>query len=55
MPPGITFARVNPETGKSLPPGAAGGLMLPFRLGTVPEEQPFPKVGPGGRPGDDLL
>lgn len=55
VPPGITFSRVNPETGKSLPPGAGGGMLLPFRLGTVPEEQPFRKVGPGGRPGDDLL
>lgn len=55
VPPGITFARVNPETGKLLPPGSQDGILLPFRLGTVPEEEPVRKVGPPGKTGDDLL
>ncbi|MGE5283769.1 MAG: penicillin-binding protein 1A, partial [Actinomycetota bacterium] len=57
VPPGITFAHVDPSTGKALPPGSSGGMLLPFKLGTVPETG-----GPAGRPssprrgtGDDLL
>jgi len=56
-PAGITFARVDPTTGKALPPGSGGGMTLPFKLGTVPEiggpaGKPFsPRRGPG----DDLL
>jgi len=57
VPAGITFARVDPATGKALPPGSGEGMMLPFRLGTVPETG-----GPAGKPtsprrgtGDDLL
>jgi penicillin-binding protein 1A len=56
-PAGITFARVDPSTGKALPPGSGEGMMLPFKLGTVPESG-----GPAGKPappqrgtGDDLL
>jgi penicillin-binding protein 1A len=56
-PAGITFARVDPATGKALPPGSGEGMMLPFKLGTVPETG-----GPSGKPpsprrgiGDDLL
>lgn len=56
-PAGITFARVDPATGKALPPGSNEGMMLPFKLGTVPETG-----GPAGKPaspqrgtGDDLL
>jgi penicillin-binding protein 1A len=56
-PAGITFARVDPATGKALPPGSGEGMMLPFKLGTVPETG-----GPAGKPasprrgtGDDLL
>ena len=56
-PAGITFARVDPSTGKAVPPGYADGTMLPFKLGTVPETG-----GPAGKPasprrgtGDDLL
>jgi penicillin-binding protein 1A len=56
-PAGITFARVDPATGKALPPGSVEGTMLPFKLGTVPETG-----GPAGKPasprrgtGDDLL
>jgi penicillin-binding protein 1A len=56
-PAGITFARVDPATGKALPPGSGEGMMLPFKLGTVPEAG-----GPSGKPasprrgtGDDLL
>jgi penicillin-binding protein 1A len=56
VPPGITFARVDPATGKALPPGTAEGISLPFRLGTAPE------AGPAGRQrfprrqaSDDLL
>jgi len=56
-PAGITFVRVDPSTGKAVPPGSGGGMLLPFRLGTVPETG-----GPAGKPspqrrgaGDDLL
>jgi penicillin-binding protein 1A len=56
-PAGITFARVDPATGKALPPGSGEGMMLPFKLGTVPETG-----GTAGKPasprrgtGDDLL
>lgn len=56
-PAGITSARVNPSTGKAVPPGSGEGMVLPFRLGTVPETG-----GPAGKPtqprrgtGDDLL
>ena len=56
-PAGITFARVDPSTGKAVPPGYADGTMLPFKLGTVPETG-----GPAVKPasprrgtGDDLL
>jgi penicillin-binding protein 1A len=37
VPPGITFARVNPDTGKTLPSSFSGGEILPFQVGTVPE------------------
>ncbi|MGB7970434.1 MAG: PBP1A family penicillin-binding protein [Candidatus Deferrimicrobiaceae bacterium] len=37
IPPGITFARVNPDTGKTLPSSFSGGEILPFQVGTVPE------------------
>jgi penicillin-binding protein 1A len=57
FPAGITFARVDPSTGKAVPPGSSGGMLLPFKLGTVPEAG-----GPAGKPspqrrgtGDDLL
>jgi penicillin-binding protein 1A len=56
-PAGITFARVDPATGKALPTGSTEGVMLPFKLGTVPETGT-----PAGKPssprrgtGDDLL
>ena len=56
-PAGITFTRVDPSTGKALPPGSGEGMLLPFKLGTVPETG-----GPAGKPapprrgtGDDLL
>ena len=58
VPPGITFAHVDPSTAKVLPSGSPDGVMLPFKLGTVPE----PGVGGTGdgaapKPGqaDDLL
>jgi len=56
-PAGITFARVDPSTGKALPPGSGGGMMLPFKLGTVPETgAPAGKPGsPRQGTGDDLL
>jgi len=48
---------VDPSTGKALPPGSREGMLLPFKLGTVPETG-----GPAGKPspqrggtGDDLL
>jgi penicillin-binding protein 1A len=58
VPPGITFAHVDPSTAKVLPSGSTEGIMLPFKLGTVPE----PGAGGTGdvaapKPGqaDDLL
>ncbi len=57
VPPGITFARVDPSTGKALPPGNADGAVLPFRLGTVPDAA-APAVKPSSpRKGaaDDLM
>ncbi|HEY5997259.1 MAG TPA: PBP1A family penicillin-binding protein [Candidatus Deferrimicrobiaceae bacterium] len=58
VPPGITFAHVDPSTAKVLPSGSTDGIMLPFKLGTVPE----PGAGGTGdgaapKPGqaDDLL
>ena len=56
-PAGITFARVDPSTGKALPPGSTEGMILPFRLGTVPETAtPAGKpAAPRKAPSDDLL
>lgn len=55
-PPGITFARVDPATGKAVPPGSSEGIVLPFRLGTVPEPAPQGgSPGPRRQPSDDLL
>jgi membrane carboxypeptidase/penicillin-binding protein len=57
VPAGITFARVDPATGKAVPQGSSDGVVLPFKLGTVPETatptvQPaLPRRGTG----DDLL
>jgi len=53
VPPGITFARVDPASGRPLPPGALDGAILPFRLGTVPE--PAPAAPLRRPPQDDLL
>ncbi len=57
VPAGITFARVDPSTGKAVPPGSGEGMLLPFKLGTAPEIG-----GPTGKPSlprrgksDDLL
>jgi penicillin-binding protein 1A len=57
VPAGITLARVDPSTGKAVPPGSSEGMVLPFKLGTVPETGV-----PSGKPsqqrrgtGDDLL
>ena len=56
VPPGVTLARVDPGTGKALPSSSSEGVLLPFRVGTVPE-----RASPGGRLGpfhslqDDLL
>ncbi|HEY7528134.1 MAG TPA: penicillin-binding transpeptidase domain-containing protein, partial [Candidatus Deferrimicrobiaceae bacterium] len=56
VPPGITFTRVDPATGKAIAPGAADGISLPFRLGTTPETAPDGKQRPPRRPtSDDLL
>ncbi len=56
-PAGITFVRVDPATGKALPPGSGEGILLPFKLGTVPETgDPVGKPSPHRRgSGDDLL
>ncbi len=56
VPPGIAFSRVDPETGRSLPPGEQGGTVLPFRLGTVPEPLPPGRPSrPGRKTPEDLL
>lgn len=56
VPPGITFARVDPADGKTLPPGSSGGVVLPFRVGTVPErESPAQATGVQQPAPDDLL
>jgi len=56
VPSGITFSRVDLGTGKSLPPGSSEGTLLPFRVGTVPEQAPV-GLGTGPPPSikDDLL
>lgn len=56
IPSGITFARVDPGTGKTLPPSFSGGALLPFRVGTVPE-MAIAGTGNGSPPSlkDDLL
>jgi len=56
VPSGITFARVDPGTGKTLPPSFSGGTLLPFRVGTVPETS-IAESGTGPHPSlkDDLL
>jgi penicillin-binding protein 1A len=57
VPAGVTFARVDPATGKALPPGSPEGTILPFKLGTVPETA-APTVRPASPrrgTGDDLL
>lgn len=58
VPAGITFARVDASTGRVLPSGSTDGVLLPFKLGTVPE----PGTGgtqegaaPKSAPADDLL
>jgi penicillin-binding protein 1A len=56
VPPGITFARVDPSSGRVLPPGSAEGISLPFKLGSVPDAAPPGKHRPPRRPAsDDLL
>ena len=56
VPPGITFANVDPAFGKALPPGSPDGVLLPFRVGTVPETAPARKqTAPTHRVQDDLL
>ncbi len=56
VPPGITFARVDPGDGKALPPGSSGGVVLPFRVGTVPDtESPTQATGVRQPASDDLL
>ena len=57
VPSGITFSRVDPGTGMALPPGSSEGILLPFRVGTVPEQAPLGLgTGPPGRSiKDDLL
>lgn len=56
VPPGVTFARVDLASGKTLPAGAAEGVSLPFRLGTVPEAGSAEKPRAPRRPAsEDLL
>jgi penicillin-binding protein 1A len=57
VPPGVTFARVDPATGAVLSPESPGGAVLPFRLGTVPASGlPDSRPLPGRQlPPDDLL
>ncbi|HEX7519943.1 MAG TPA: PBP1A family penicillin-binding protein [Candidatus Deferrimicrobium sp.] len=56
-PAGITFARVDPSTGKAVAPENGEGMLLPFKLGTVPETGgPVARPSPSRRgTGDDLL
>ncbi|MBI5419534.1 MAG: PBP1A family penicillin-binding protein [Deltaproteobacteria bacterium] len=56
VPPGITFARVDPALGKALPPGSSEGIVLPFKLGSVPESGPAGRQrSPRRQASDDLL
>ncbi len=56
VPAGITFARVDPATGKALPPDSPYGMVLPFKLGTIPEfGGPAAPSSPRRSAGDDLL
>jgi penicillin-binding protein 1A len=56
IPPGITFARVDPATGKGLPPDSPYGMVLPFKLGTIPElAGGFAPPSVRTDAGDDLL
>jgi penicillin-binding protein 1A len=58
VPPGITFAHVDPSTNKVLPSGSTEGVVLPFKLGTVPEAGAAGTGGgtaPKAAPADDLL
>ena len=56
VPPGITFARVDPGTGTALPPGSSEGVLLPFRVGTVPPTTPVGRrIGPSHPSPDELL
>jgi membrane carboxypeptidase/penicillin-binding protein len=40
VPEGISFVKVDPNTGASLPDGTQGGLYESFLEGTTPEEVP---------------
>ncbi len=56
VPAGVTFARVAPATGKALPPDSPYGMVLPFKLGTIPEfGAPGAPAAPRRDAGDDLL
>jgi penicillin-binding protein 1A len=57
VPAGVTFARVDPASGKALPPDDSGGMVLPFKLGTIPEFGRPAAGAPSPRRGgaDDLL
>ncbi|MCL1925561.1 MAG: PBP1A family penicillin-binding protein [Syntrophorhabdaceae bacterium] len=37
VPAGIAFAKIDPATGKTLLPDSPSGVILPFKLGTIPE------------------
>ncbi|MFQ5894387.1 MAG: penicillin-binding protein 1A [Nitrospinota bacterium] len=48
VPPGVTFVRIDPKTGRRVGPGAPGGLGVAFVKGTEPEEaRPEPVPSPG--------
>ncbi len=36
VPPGVVFTRIDPQTGRAMPPGAAGGFFEAFKQGTEP-------------------
>ena len=56
VPAGVTFARIDLATGMSLPPDSTSGTILPFKLGTIPEqESPEAAKARGKIEGDDLL
>jgi penicillin-binding protein 1A len=57
VPAGVTFARVDPKSGKALPTDSTEGMVLPFKLGTIPEfaDPAMAPSAPRRGMGDELL